>query len=152
MAQEKKDLETVGWDDIPSTRPHIPDGNYTVRMIDVALLENKNAGGYRIGYTAIVQNGTHAGFRVPFNAIFLSPDSLWRFKKIVKALKLKLPKVGSVLDAAREAVPLLEGQVVQAKIKKTTAQSKGSDGKYVENPEDGFVNSVADILGPSSGL
>ena len=150
MGVNEDNLDTATWDDIGDAPPCIPDGEYTLKILGLALKEKKDKTGWYINYRVVAQDGPDAGHAV-FSMWSLGPDNLWRFKADMKRFGLEVPSGLNALDAIRELIPQINGLVVVGKLGSKVRQVKDEEnpGEYKDDPDSNRENTLSRFLGLS---
>lgn len=139
-------LDLLGFDDVASSRPVAPDGEYHVKIVNAELKTSKDKKSKYVDFDAIIQIGPHTGYRV-FNGIYsLKSDSVWQFKRDTKAIGFAIPAGLTIVEAAKYFVDNINGAEVIAKVGSKAAQAQDENGKYVDDPDGGRQNTIKRLL------
>lgn len=139
-------LDLLGFDDVASTRPIVPDGDYHVKIIGPSLEDSKDKKSKFISFDAVVQVGPHTGYRL-FNGIFsLKSDKVWQFKRDTKAIGFEIPAGLTIVEAAKYFVENINNAEVIARVSSKPAQVQDENGKYVDDPDGGRQNTIKRFL------
>lgn len=141
-----ENLDLLGFDDVASTRPVIPDGDYHVKIVGASLEDSKDKKSKYISFDAVVQTGPHTGYRL-FNGIFsLKSDKVWQFKRDTQAIDLEFPPGLTITEAAKYFVENINGFEAMVRVSSRIAQVKDDNGNYVPDPEGGRENTIKRFL------
>lgn len=140
-------LDIMGFDDLPSSRPTVPDGEYTVRLVGIKVKKSQKGSPY-LSYDVVIQTGEHAGYRIFQGFMSLDKTNVWRFKAGLKAIDFKVPAGKTLEEAADYFKQNADGTDIVVQVGKRPAQAKGPDGAY-HDVEGEFVNEVKRWVGPA---
>lgn len=137
-----EELELLGFDDVATSRPVVPDGDYHLKVIGLSLEDTKDKKSKYISYDAVVQSGPQIGYRI-FNGMFsLKSDRAWQFKRDLQAVDFDIPAGLTLVEAAKYFVENGNGLEIMARVSSKIAQVKDDNGNYIPDPEGGRENTV----------
>ncbi len=144
-----ENIDYMGFDEVPTTAPTIPIGEYTLRLVEPELLEKQDKTGWYIRYQTIVQVGPHSGFRIFRGMWSLASDKVWRFRRDLNSVSFDVPEGLTVLEAARYVVDNIAGFVFEGRITLGPRRVKNDEGQYEDDPDGAQENGISRWIGPA---
>lgn len=142
-------MDLMSFDDVATSRPVIADGDYTLKIVEPKLNDSRDKTSKYITYSAIVQTGPNAGYRV-FNGLYsLKPEQTWQFKRDMKAASFAIPSGLTIIEAAQHFVDSATGFEFVGRVGSRIQQVKDDAGNYIPDPDGNRENVIKRWLGPA---